>query len=150
VQTAFVDGGTRVTKEARKSFETRVSPEFLGLAAIDPNQMRTVQLARYLSHLRENGLDTRRIEFSLWARIARTLSIAVIVLLALPFCFGTMRSAGTGAKTVIGVLIGIGFYLLQSTLESSAQVFNVNPILLAWTPMILLVLGTGIALRKAQ
>ncbi len=150
VETAFADGGTHVAKEARRTFETRVSPEFLGLAAVDPNQMRTLQLARYLSHLRENGLDARAIEFAFWARIARTLSIAVIVLLALPFCFGTMRSAGTGAKTVIGLLIGIGFSLLQSTLESSAQVFDVNPILLAWTPVILLVIGTGIALRKSQ
>jgi lipopolysaccharide export system permease protein len=150
-ETEFVQGGgTRVVKEARRTFETHVSPEFLGLAVVDPNQMRTVQLARYLSHLEDNGLDARRIEFAFWARIARTLSIAVIVLLALPFCFGTMRSAGTGAKTVIGVLIGIGFYLLQSTLESSAQVFSINPILLAWTPMILLILGTGIALRNTQ
>ncbi|HZF17585.1 MAG TPA: LPS export ABC transporter permease LptG [Steroidobacteraceae bacterium] len=149
-ETAFVDGGTRVSRERQRTFETHVSPEFLGLAVILPNQMRTLQLARYLGHLRENQLDTRQIEFALWARIARTLSIAVIVLLALPFCFGSMRSAGSGAKTVIGVLIGIGFYLLQRTLESSAQVFNVNPILLAWTPLVLLTVATTVALRRTQ
>ncbi len=149
-ETEFVDGGTRVSREARRTFETRVSPEFLGLAIVVPNQMRTVQLARYLRHLRENELDTREIEFTFWARIARTLSIAVIVLLALPFCFGSMRSAGSGAKIVIGVLIGIAFYLLQRTLESSALVFNVNPILLAWTPLILLVVATTVALRRTR
>lgn len=149
-ETAFVDGGTRVTHEARHTFATRVSPEFLGLAIVVPNQMRTVQLARYLKHLRDNELDTREIEFTLWARVARTLSIAVIVLLALPFCFGSMRSAGSGAKIVIGVLIGIAFYLLQRTLESSALVFNVNPILLAWTPLVLLLVATTVALRRTQ
>jgi len=149
-ETAFVDGGTRVAHDARRTFETHVSPEFLGLAIVVPNQMRTVQLARYLKHLRENELDTREIEFTFWARIARTLSIAVIALLALLFCFGSMRSAGSGAKIVIGVLIGIAFFLLQRTLESSAQVFNVNPFLLAWTPFILLVVATTVALRRTQ
>jgi lipopolysaccharide export system permease protein len=109
-----------------------------------------VQLARYLAHLRENQLDTRQVEFTLWARIARTISIVVVVLLALPFCFGSMRAAGTGAKTVIGMLIGIGFSLLQNTLESSAQVFNVNPIVLALTPVALLIVGTAIALKRTQ
>jgi lipopolysaccharide export system permease protein len=149
-ETAFVDGGTRASREPSKSFETRVSPEFLGLAAVNPSQMRTVQLARYLAHLRENQLDTRQVEFTLWARIARTISIVVVVLLALPFCFGSMRAAGTGAKTVIGMLIGIGFSLLQNTLESSAQVFNVNPIVLALTPVALLIVGTAIALKRTQ
>ncbi len=149
-ETAFTGNGTNATHTARKTFDTRISPEFLGLAAVDPAQMATVQLGRYLAHLSANGLDTRAVEFTFWARIARTLSIIVIVLLALPFCFGSMRSAGSGAKTVVGVLIGIGFYLLQKTLESSAQVFNINPIVLAWTPLLLLVLGTTIALRRTQ
>ncbi len=149
-ETAFTGNGTSVTRTARKNFDTRVSPEFLGLAAVDPAQMATVQLGRYLSHLRANGLDTRAVEFTFWARIARTLSIIVIVLLALPFCFGSMRSAGSGAKTVAGVLIGIGFYLLQRTLESSAQVFDVNPVVLAWTPLLLLTIGTTIALRRTH
>ena len=150
-ETAFTaQGGTRVTRSPRQSFPTSVSPEFVGLAAEDPGRMPTLRLAQYLAHLRANGLDTRAVEFALWARIARTVSIAVVVLLALPFSFGSMRTAGSGARTVVGVLIGIGFYLLQRTLESSAQVFNVNPILLAWTPVTLLVAGTAFALRRTR
>jgi lipopolysaccharide export system permease protein len=149
-ETAFAGGGAQASREPRKSFETRVSPEFLGLAAVEPSQMQTLQLARYLRHLKDNKLDTRAVEFTLWARVARTISIVVVVLLALPFCFGSMRSAGSGAKTVIGMLIGIGFTLLQNTLESSAQVFNVNPIVLALTPVFLLIVVTGIALHRTR
>jgi lipopolysaccharide export system permease protein len=55
-----------------------------------------------------------------------------------PFVFGSLRSAGTGARTLIGVLIGVLFFLVQRLLESGAVVFDASPVVLAWVPTALL------------
>ena len=52
--------------------------------------------------------------------------------------FGSLRSAGSGARTLIGVLIGVSFFLVQRMLESGAVVFDASPLVLAWTPTALL------------
>ena len=62
----------------------------------------------------------------------------IATLLAVPFVFGNLRSAGSGARLLIGVLVGLSFFLVQRLLESGAIVFDVNPIALAWCPTILL------------
>jgi lipopolysaccharide export LptBFGC system permease protein LptF len=43
---------------------------------------------------------------------------------------------------VIGVLIGIVFFLMQRMLESGAIVFDVKPVVLAWIPTAALALLT--------
>ena len=53
-----------------------------------------------------------------------------------------MRSAGTGTRMMLGLLIGIGFFLLQRLIESGTVVFQLNPVLLAWLPTALLALLT--------
>jgi lipopolysaccharide export system permease protein len=91
-----------------------------------------------MRHLRENGLDATSQEFAFWSRIARTTAILFAALLAVPFVFGSLRSAGSGARTLIGVLIGMVFFLLQRMLESGAIVFDASPVVLAWFPTALL------------
>ena len=82
--------------------------------------------------------------------IARTTAVMLTVLLAIPFVLGQLRSAGTGARMMIGLLIGVGFFLLQRLIESGTIVYNLNPVLLAWLPTALLVLVTLALLARAR
>ena len=122
---------------------TRLSPEFLGLAVLDPESLPGMGLLSYIRHLKENGLDARAYETAFWARIARTVAVAIIVVLAVPFAFGPMRSTGTGARTVVGIMIGVVFFLLAKMLESGGAVFDLPPIVIAWLPTALLALITA-------
>jgi lipopolysaccharide export system permease protein len=72
------------------------------------------------------------------------------VLLAIPFVLGSMRSAGTGTRMMLGLLIGIGFFLLQRLIESGTVVFQLNPVLLAWLPTALLALLTLVLLARTR
>ncbi len=69
-------------------------------------------------------------------------------MLALPFCLGSMRNSGQGARTVIGVLIGAGFVMLSQMLESSGQLFGLQPWLVGWLPTALLAAVTGTLLWR--
>jgi lipopolysaccharide export system permease protein len=133
-------GGATVESdfETSRTFESRVGGDFLGLTVAQPNQLSTRVLWGLMRHLRENGLDATAQEFAFWSRIARTTSIVFAALLAVPFVFGSLRASGTGTRTLIGVLIGLSFFLVQRMLESGAVVFDASPFVLAWTPTFLL------------
>ena len=130
--------------------KTRLSAEFLGLAVLDPESLRGIGLLSYIRHLKQNGLDSRSYETAFWARIARTMAVAIIVVLAVPFAFGPMRSTGTGSRTVVGIMIGVVFFLLAKMLESGGEVFDLPPIVIAWAPTALLALITAIAVSRVR
>jgi lipopolysaccharide export system permease protein len=135
---------------AKAKLDTTLSAEFLGLATMDPDAMTGRELWSYIAHLRGNNLESRDYETGFWARIARTVAVAIIVVLAVPFAFGPMRSTGTGARTVVGILIGVAFFFLAKMVESGGEVFNVPPIAIAWTPTLLLALVTTAALARVR
>ncbi len=137
-------------QQARAEIVTGLSAEFLGLAVLDPSSLTSQGLLSYARHLRSNDLDSRAYETAFWARIARTVAVAIIVVLAVPFAFGPMRSTGTGARTVVGIMIGVGFFLLAKLMESGGAVFNLPPLAIAWIPTLLLALITTVALARVR
>jgi lipopolysaccharide export system permease protein len=137
-RTRFGGETVEADKEASRIFETKVGGDFLELTVTAPRQLATSVLWNLMRHLRENGLDTAPQEFAFWSRIARTTAILFAGLLAVPFVFGSLRAAGSGARTLVGVLIGMTFFFVQRMLESGALVFDASPVVLAWFPTVLL------------
>jgi lipopolysaccharide export system permease protein len=118
--------------------ESTVSAGFLGLAVQSPGDLDISALWGLIGYFRVNALDVGPYVFAFWSRIARTVAIAFAVLLAIPFVLGSLRSAGAGARTLVGLLLGLGFFLLQRLIESGTIVFQLNPAALAWLPTALL------------
>src|SRR5207248_2001175 len=82
--------------------------------------------------------------------LALTVASAFSVLLAIPFVLGPLRSAGAGARMMLGLGLGIAFFLLQRLIESSTVVFKLDPVLLAWLPTVLLATVTLTLLSRAR
>jgi lipopolysaccharide export system permease protein len=137
------------SRSAVAQLPTRLSPEFLGLAVAEPRSLPSRGLYGYIQYLKQNGLDARTYETAFWARIARTVAVAIIVIIAVPLAFGPLRS-GMGARTVIGILIGVGFFMLARMLESGGVVYDLSPVVVAWAPTVLLSILTGIAVLRAK
>jgi lipopolysaccharide export system permease protein len=143
-------GGEAIESErmVNREFKSAVGGDFLGLTVAEPRQLETRVLWQLVKHLKDNGLDARSQEFAFWSRIARTTAILFTALLAVPFVFGSLRSAGSGARLLIGVLIGVTFFFVQRTLESGTVVFDVSPMVLAWLPTsVLAVVAVGLIAR---
>lgn len=132
------------------TLRSTVNPEFLGLAATDPQMLTLRGLASYIDHLRRNHLDTASYEIGYWSRIARLAAVVVVTLLALPFVFGPLRTTGAGTRTVVGVLLGVVFFLITRTIENGGHLFNVNPALVGWLPTAVIGLCTLIAISRTR
>ena len=78
----------------------------------------------------------------------RKLVIASV--LALAFVFGSLRTGGAGSRLLIGVIVGLVYYLASEMLANSGQVYNLNPILMNWAPSALLLLVTVVALARVR
>jgi len=149
-ETRFEGERVEAIAEPRTMLTTRVDPGFLGLAVSEPRQLPSLDLMRLIRHLHANGLETGTYEFAFWSRIARTCAIIVVALLAVPFAFGPLRTTGAGARMVVGVLIGVAFFLVQRTLESGALVFDLDPVVLAWIPTATLALVTTALMARTR
>jgi lipopolysaccharide export system permease protein len=103
-ETQFANLGTSTTLLPKLSVQSTLSPDFLGLAVVEPDSMGLRDLRAYIQHLRHNDLDSTSFEVALWSRAARIVALIVVVILALPFALGPMRSSGQGARTVVGIL----------------------------------------------
>jgi len=130
--------------------QSTVNPEFLGLAATDPQLLTLRGLASYIDHLRRNSLATAPYEIGYWSRIARLFAVVIVTLLSLPFVFGPLRTTGAGTRTVIGVMLGVIFFLITRTIESGGQLFGLNPALVGWLPTAIIGFCTFVAISRTR
>ena len=149
-ESRFIGDTVAARREPTRALQSNVSAEFVGIAATSPNELPSATLWRMIRHLQANELDVRPTLFAFWSRIARSVAVLFAVLVAVPFVFGSLRASGGGARTTIGLLIGIGFFLLQRMLESGAIVFDLNPVLLAWIPTGLLAVAAGALIARTR
>ncbi|MFI4968056.1 MAG: LPS export ABC transporter permease LptG, partial [Gammaproteobacteria bacterium] len=115
-------------------WKTLLSPELVSLFALDTDSLSARGLYHYMGYMRDNHLDDRRYATAFWGRIAKPMGLLAMLLLAMPFVFGPLRSSSTGQRMLIGMLIGIGFYVFNSIFMQAGIVFGLNPLISAWLP----------------
>jgi lipopolysaccharide export system permease protein len=134
----------------QRVLESNITAGFLGLAVENPGQLTSSALLRLIRYMQANSLSARDYLFAFSSRIARTVAILFSVLLAIPFVLGALRSSGAGARTLMGLILGITLFLLQRLIESGTVVFDLNPVVLAWLPTTLLATVTLLLLARAR
>ncbi len=149
-ESRFTADGVTASPPGQKMLQSNVTAGFLGLAVQDPEQLTLRALWQVIGYFHTNSLDAGQYLFAFWSKIARTVAIVFSVLLAVPFALGSMRSAGTGTRTVVGLVIGIAFFLLQRLIEPGTVVFHLDPVTLAWLPTALLATVTLLLLARAR
>ena len=87
-------------------------------------------LWRYIQYLKRNGLAARDYEVAFWSRFAAMLAVPFMCVLAVPFVLGPLRATGTGARMVVGIGIGLAWFLVSRALADGGAVWNLNP----WRP----------------
>jgi lipopolysaccharide export system permease protein len=149
-ETRFSPDAIEVERDrlARKSYQ--LSPDLLALSEVRQDLLDTPALRRYIRYLHDNDLDARRYEIAYWARVASMVSVLLMTVLALPFVFGGLRSAGTGGRLLVGLVIGLSYYVATQMLVSTGEVFDLDPRVVAWAPSGVLLLVAGAAFTRLR
>lgn len=120
----------------------------LTAASTRPEELSAYALFRYVAYLKRSSVQALVYEQVLYAKLVMPLTVAVMVLLAFPFVFGSLRSAGIGHYVFIGACIGIGFHLINELLRYSGLVYGLPPLLSALAPTLLFFIVAVLALRR--
>lgn len=149
-ETRFADDSVQVVESSVEVESFDLDAEMLGITLVKPVSLSARGLMSYISYLKRNGLEAQRYETELWSRIARTTTVILMPVLALAFVFGSLRSAGSGGRLMIGVLIGLAYFLASEMTANSGQVFNLNPAIVTWLPSFALLAVTAFALSRVR
>ena len=149
-ETQFAGDGV-LTRRARRSTQANnLSPDVLGLTVVRAESLGALDLYQYVQYLRRNGLDARTYTVAFWQRIANSVAVMFMCVLALPFAFGRLRTSGAGARMVVGILIGLAYFLASRGLADGGEVYNLNAVLIAWMPTLLLAAVTIVAVARVR
>ena len=149
-ETTFGDEGTSARSEERLQIDYGLNQDMLELSEVREDLFDMRELARYIEELQANSLDATRYLAAYWGRIANGVSVIFMTMLALPFVLGSLRSAGAGARMVVGLIIGLGYYVLGELSVSLLDVFRLDPVVAAWAPSGLLLLITLVAVARLR
>ena len=120
-------------------WRSTLTPEKLGVVTVKPEALSIQGLVEYLEYLKSNDQDPSRYELAFWRKVVQPFTVGVMLLLALSFIFGPLRSMSMGARIVMGVATGIVFYLVNQVAGSISLVYQLPPVLGAILPSIIFV-----------
>ncbi len=137
---------TRNFEEAQ--WDSLLSPALISLIVVNPLQLSVRDLYGYYRYLSDNGQDADRYELAFWSRLMMPVSIAVMMLLAVPFIFGPLRAVSIGQKIFIGFLVGLGFFLFNQGFNYIGVVYNIPPLLSASLPVLSFLILAIVMIRR--
>jgi len=149
-QTEFQDHQVESRKIKTEIWQKLLNPDLFNVVSVKPDNMSALDLYKYSQYLKSNDLDSSHYELTFWIKVFTPVSSIVMLLIALPFVFGSQRSSGAGSRILMGVLLGIGFYMLNRTVNHLGQVYHVYPFISASAPIFFVALASLHVLRKVK
>lgn len=137
-------------KLASLDLVSEITPKILQVSRRDPERMSANELAVYSRHLAENRQESERFRIAFWKKIIDPLAIFVLMALALPFAYLHTRSGGVSLKIFIGIMIGVGFILINSLFSHLGMLSTWPAFLTAVAPSLLMLLLAIGALRWVE
>jgi lipopolysaccharide export system permease protein len=136
--------GKIVTTEQHKvmAWDTTISPDLIDLVSVKPETLSVWGLYQYTQYLRKNGLSVGRFEQTLWSKFTTPVITMLMVLLAIPLVFGSMRTVSISQRVFVGVLIGVGFNILNRLANYAGLVYEMNTALYMVSPIAVAALFT--------
>ncbi len=141
----------QITTHYSKSmlYESELSEDRLGVVSIEPDALSFTGLWSFLAYLKQNEQDSSSYELALWRKVMQPLTIGVMLLVALSFIFGPLRTVSMGARIIMGVVTGLAFHLSNEIFGPIVMVYQVQPVVGALMPSLLFI-GLAIHLLKKQ
>lgn len=139
-RTQFGPQGASLETLAEMEWSGGLAPEVLRLFVLEARSLSTQGLMRLIDYLEVNGLDASIQKLNLWKKLVAPTTVMAMMLFAVPFVFGSLRSSGAGLRLLVGVMIGVGFYVVNEVSTSLGQLYGLPPMFSAGLPTVALTL----------
>jgi len=144
------EAGITQTSLKEERWESLLNPDVVNVVSVAPENLSIWKLRGYIDYLNDNQLDSREYELWFWSKLVTPFTIAAMIILALPFVFGSMRNVGAGQRILVGFLLGLGFYIFSQLLAKLGLVYDLHPFIAAALPTLLIIIGAVYLLRRTK
>lgn len=125
-----------------------INPDLLEVLAIEPEDLSMRDLHKYINYLQSNGLDARQQQFAWWNKVFAPLANLAILYLAMSFIFSPQRALTRGKRLMIGICLGLLFFLVNRLIGNVVLLYSQSPLLGAIIPVLLFSTAGTLALRR--
>lgn len=123
-------------------WKSTLTPQLLTGLFVRPDRMSAMQLYNYSEFLSSNGQATDNIDLAFAKKVIYPLAIFVMTLISLSFAYLHFRAGGVSVRVFVGVMIGVGFHLVNNLFSHLSLVAKLPPFVSASIPTLIgLVVG---------
>jgi lipopolysaccharide export system permease protein len=134
----------------RLPMKLALNPDMLEVLASSSKDLAMRELLTFIDYLHNNHLDTRPYELTFWEKAVTPLTNLAALFIAMPFVFGSQRSASTGQKLMIGIILGSLFFVGNRMLGNMVLLYGYPPLLGAISPGALLLAVGAYSLHRVR
>lgn len=142
--------GLKHEKEKTRLEQLPVTPEMLRKLRVETRYMSMTDLEEYIGFLNENGLDAEPYKLAFWRKVVSPLALVGMIALVFPLIFGSQRAVSMGQRIFVGIVIGLGFHMLNQIFGNLSVVYQMPTIIGAAAPSIILILIAFALFRRVR
>jgi lipopolysaccharide export system permease protein len=140
----------RTATRTQQEWKSAIAPDLLDLSVVKPDNLSLIDLAKYVNFLKENHQKSLQFELALWGRVVNPLVTFIMLLVSAPFVIGIKRGISAGARMLIGVVIGMGFNIIDRIVGHLGLIYELNPPLVAFTPSLIVLALAVHAIKRVH
>jgi lipopolysaccharide export system permease protein len=140
----------QTTEQNRQFWTSTIAPDLLKIVVVNPNNLSLLDLAKYIDFLKTNRQKSQKFELAFWGRIVNPLVTFVMLLVAAPFVIGIKRGISMGGRMLIGIIIGMGFNIIDKIVGHLGLIYDLTPALIAITPSLIVFALAIMAIRRTN
>ncbi len=133
--TRFEKDRTQAEKKVTRRWDSELTPEVLTVNILPPEALSIRSLYQYIEFLDQQNTDNQTYKLAFWTKVLQPLVIIGLVLLGISFVFGPLRESTMGFRIFFGVVVGVGFRIIQDMLGPFSIVFGFPPVLAVLLPV---------------
>lgn len=143
--------GIMTTRNEHETWPAMVRPELFDVLVLEPVDMSASELLAYSNYLQQNNLESDDFRLAFWVKVFTPLTCIGMLLMTIPLVLtSSARSGGTGQRILIGVLIGVGFFILNRVVNQLGIIYGLYPVLSAGLPSLLIIAAAIFMARRVR
>ncbi|WP_025732307.1 LPS export ABC transporter permease LptG [Carnimonas nigrificans] len=146
--TRFEENGTTSQHSDSAQWETRFDPRFLSLVIMDLNTQPLTSLWEFAHYQDSQGISSNDAWLFFWQKLLQPFTFIGLMLVAVSFVFGPLRTKTAGTRIFIGIVVGLCVKYLQDLLAPASVLLGFSPLWSVLLPIIVCYLVAFYLLRK--
>ncbi len=135
---------------AEQPWNSGIDSDLLNVAVVSADNQSLYDLYTYIDFLKQNNQKSQRYEVAFWSRLINPFVTFVMLMVSTPLVIGIGRGSSTGTRILVGIVIGEMFDAFDKMTGHIGLIYNLNPILVAILPSLIVFCAAVFALKRAN